>query len=261
MAFHENISPEYFYITLVLFFVKEYNYFKSTHTEHNATKQKAEEKYNSEKVFLKKYYRLLETLDTINYLSDVCYGRYYFLEVHFQEKDNPRNVPLSVATAFLQLQRLHREDFDLDEQKQIALAKPVSQNALEVLNNRAPVSVTQTGTKRYAVNARVAKTVLELVNYKCEVDPNHNTFYTKKKRHFTESHHFIPMACQDDYLPINLDRSENICSLCPNCHRAVHLGDDEEKRRRLEALYEKKIKGLNTCNINITFKQLMALYK
>jgi len=53
-----------------------------------------------------------------------------------------------------------------------------------------------------------------------------------------EAHHFIHMACQEEYLPINIDREESIISLCPNCHSAIHNGSDKVKRELLKNIME-----------------------
>ncbi|MGL5979149.1 MAG: hypothetical protein ACRCZJ_09150, partial [Erysipelotrichaceae bacterium] len=35
----------------------------------------------------------------------------------------------------------------------------------------------------------------------------------------------------------NLDNSDNMVCVCPECHRALHFGTLEEKMKRLEPLY------------------------
>jgi 5-methylcytosine-specific restriction protein A len=68
------------------------------------------------------------------------------------------------------------------------------------------------------------------------------------------------MAFQKKFLPINIDREENIVSLCPICHRAVHFGNKEEKLKRLNILFEKRKDSLNSCNLSITFEILKKYY-
>lgn len=55
-----------------------------------------------------------------------------------------------------------------------------------------------------------------------------------------EGHHLIPMKSQKDFNE-NIDRSNNICCLFPNCHIVIHYGSIEEKSKRLKLLYYKKI--------------------
>jgi len=86
------------------------------------------------------------------------------------------------------------------------------------------------------------------------------TFFTTKNILFTEAHHLIPMSFQKDFLPINSDRKENIISLCPTCHRAIHLGNNKEKNERLKILFEIKQKELEDVKLAIDFKRLISLY-
>ena len=46
------------------------------------------------------------------------------------------------------------------------------------------------------------------------------------------------MKFQKEYPSINLDRSDNIVSLCPICHNAIHYGNEKEILERLKVLYE-----------------------
>ncbi len=64
-------------------------------------------------------------------------------------------------------------------------------------------------------------------NFKCMVDENHLTFFSKDKS-YVEGHHLIPMYQQKNYT-FKLDDVDNIISLCPNCHREIHFSDDKEE--------------------------------
>jgi len=258
--FQEDIDTDYLYISLILFFVIEYNLFKSTHSDHDFTKQKAMTKYQNEQMFLIDIFRNFKEQETINYISDVCFGRYYFLEVHFQEKENPRVVPLQIVSEFLLTQNKHLEDFDFSEQKRIQSVALLNDNDLETQNNRVPQLISSSARKKYKTDPRLSKTVLSKAEYKCEINKDHMTFFTKKGVLFSESHHLIPMAFQEKLIPINIDREENIVSLCPTCHRAVHLGNDDEKNKRLKILYDKKNSSLQNCGINISFDDLLTYY-
>ena len=259
-SFSNNISSNNLFISLILFFVKEYNFIRSTHYHHNFTKSLALQYYSTETELLNKYSTLLQSIPYINYLSDICYGRYYFLEVHFQNKQETRNVPKEIVREFLNSQKIHMEDYNLAEQKIILDEKFLTQLELSQLNNRKPKLTEVSGRKSYAIDPRIAKAVLTNNKNKCEIDESHTTFYTKKGITFSESHHLIPMSFQKHFLPFNLDREENITSLCPNCHRAVHLGNKEEKRERLFILYNKKITELNKCGIILSFEDLLTFY-
>ena len=245
----------------MLFFVREYNYFRSTKDSHEFTKQRAREYYADEEIFLKAYYEVLLGDEAIGYLLDVCYGRYYFLEVHFSEHQKVREVPKSIVEEFISTgvnQAVKLSDEDIIEQERIyrSLEYQDAENVAKA-NKREPILEQIGKAQRYRKNFRLAKTVLKNNGYKCDVDANHITFLTSKGHYFIEAHHLIPMEFQRDFLPTNIDREENIASLCPNCHRAVHKGNREEKEARLLVLYEKKVGALSKCGISVTFERLI----
>lgn len=126
-------------------------------------------------------------------------------------------------------------------------------------NNRTPESYKKGNTIRYKTNARIAKTALHLADYKCEINPEHITFISKLGKPYMEAHHLIPMAYQKDF-SINIDRIENIVSICPICHSAIHLGDVSTRLEILRKLYDKKEEGIKRAGLNISFGELFAKY-
>ena len=58
----------------------------------------------------------------------------------------------------------------------------------------------------------------------------------------------------------NIDCVENIVSLCPNCHRAIHFGDEEVKKRMLETLFLLRKNELNGVGIPITLSEILSFY-
>lgn len=115
----------------------------------------------------------------------------------------------------------------------------------------------QTGPDR---DKGVAADALVKAEHKCEVDANHQTFKTgKHKRPYVEAHHFIPLSLQDQHL-YSLDVTENIISLCPNCHRAFHYGEPSLKKSLIKKFYQQRKQGLQQRGIDIPLKELMRLY-
>ena len=71
----------------------------------------------------------------------------------------------------------------------------------------------------------------------------HETFTRNKDdKNYTEAHHLIPYEQYDVFADkgLSLDRSYNIVSLCPNCHRNIHHGKKEDIGNLLEQLYKVK---------------------
>lgn len=117
------------------------------------------------------------------------------------------------------------------------------------------------GRASWPRSAAEAASALKLSNYKCSVDESHKTFKSKStKKPFMELHHLIPMGVQR-YFANDLDRIENIISLCPNCHRAIHHSDDDRKAEMIELIYKKTEDQLKEVRIEITLSDLKAAYK
>ena len=134
---------------------------------------------------------------------------------------------------------------------------------LEKANSRLPEKKTRSNNSRYKTDPRITKTVLKQNNYICEIEKltgeKHKTFNTNREVQYMEGHHLIPIKAQKDFQK-NIDRSDNICCLCPNCHRALHYGAMVEKRERLVLLYNSKIRELEKNEINIDFEELVNKY-
>ncbi|MDD2228314.1 MAG: HNH endonuclease [Candidatus Cloacimonetes bacterium] len=126
----------------------------------------------------------------------------------------------------------------------------------------APVK-SSTNKSGYATNAAIGKRALARAEYKCELDSSHFTFVSRfSKRNFTEAHHLIPMSKQDKVLAewnVNLDCYQNIVSLCPNCHRSVHYGKENDIKKVLKKLYDIRKDELKGVNLDLTFEDFYKL--
>lgn len=118
--------------------------------------------------------------------------------------------------------------------------------------------------KKYDRNPVIGKIAIIKSGYKCINDDMHTTFISKTtNKQFMEAHHLIPINFQTyfwDNFNINIDCVENIVSLCPNCHRAIHHSIDDYKRQILENVYNKKMQEFKKIGINITFEKLLKYY-
>lgn len=140
-----------------------------------------------------------------------------------------------------------------------------SQDAIDSADARTPVlKPGLSSNNRYTTDPRLGKTVLVNSGWKCCLSGfdghEHTTFSTKNGNNYLEAHHLVPMKAQKDFMPINLDIYDNIIPLCPNCHKAVHYGSLEEKRRFLKPLYDARISKLNEHGIFISFEDLINKY-
>lgn len=152
---------------------------------------------------------------------------------------------------------------DINETNQINILTSyvydISSEKFKTQNNRTPVFYMRGNTKRYKTNARISKTAIDMQEYKCLYNFEHKTFISKLGKPYMEAHHLIPMAAQKDF-DINIDRVENIISICPICHSAIHLGDDATRLELLKKLYDIKEIELKNVGLNISFGELFSKY-
>ena len=140
------------------------------------------------------------------------------------------------------------------------VAYDMSSSTFEKQNNRVPdASAADKTSHRYPTDTRLAKTALMLAGYKCEHNPSHVTFISKTDTPFMEAHHLVPMTAQADF-SVNLDRVENIVSLCPNCHSAIHYGNESERKILLTKLFNERREELEDVGIDIDFNSLFSKY-
>lgn len=117
------------------------------------------------------------------------------------------------------------------------------------------------GNKVWPRNAKIAANSLIHSNYTCSFDINHFSFTSNKtKKPYMEPHHLIPLSEQDKF-SVSLDVEANIVSLCSTCHNCLHYGIIEEKLTILRKIFDSRKDRLANCGINITFNDLLNLYK
>lgn len=156
-----------------------------------------------------------------------------------------------------------KEDFEENENEQevivTSLPYDINSDILKKWNEREPIEQQTTKGIRYKTNPRLAKTSLKLAKFKCLFDQEHETFISKFGDQYMEAHHLIPMSAQKDF-HINIDRLENIVCLCPTCHSAIHLGNNDVRCERLKKIYEMYAKKLKESGIEISFQDLFERY-
>ena len=111
----------------------------------------------------------------------------------------------------------------------------------------------------YPRSRKVAFNALKKANFLCEMNSSHDVFVRKNANiTYTEPHHIVPLSAQDKFPDVNLDREQNIVSLCSACHNQLHYGKDFENI--LKPLYEERKELLKLIGINISYEQLLEYY-
>lgn len=80
-------------------------------------------------------------------------------------------------------------------------------------------------------NPKYASGAIADANYLCEFDNQHKHFISKfNGENYVEAHHLIPMQYQDQF-DKSLDIHANIVSICLVCHKKIHYGRFEDKKK------------------------------
>ncbi|MDE6441999.1 MAG: HNH endonuclease [Clostridia bacterium] len=118
--------------------------------------------------------------------------------------------------------------------------------------------------KQYSKNPLLGKCAIKLADYKCQMATDHSSFLSGKTRKpYMEAHHLIPICFQQemwDKYRVNIDCVENLISLCPTCHKAIHYGAKEVKIQLLEELYKMCTPKYRSIGLNISLKEMKDLY-
>lgn len=110
----------------------------------------------------------------------------------------------------------------------------------QTLINSALPSLSETVTKAWDRNPKVAAEALKSASYRCELYPELPTFCSRSTgKPFVEAHHLIPMKLQTNF-DVSLDVQENICALSPFAHRKIHLAGFDDIAKDVLTLIEKR---------------------
>jgi|GEM_PF-1436805 len=115
----------------------------------------------------------------------------------------------------------------------------------------------------YCRDEQIRSLALGYANHLCELDNKHKSFITKNNQNYMESHHLIPLNAYNtgEFDNDELDRVANIVSLCPNCHRKIHYGNNYDIGEMLSILFKARENRLNNADIKITLDELKELYR
>jgi hypothetical protein len=101
----------------------------------------------------------------------------------------------------------------------------------------------------FSRDRNIALERIQIEKYKCEYNPSHNLFNSRYTNlPYLEAHHLIPLALQKSTQK-KLDVIENIFSLCPYCHRAIHYADKDLTQDIIEKLVHRRPNLLNIMKV------------
>ncbi len=92
----------------------------------------------------------------------------------------------------------------------------------------------------------LVKKRMELSKFRCEYSETHKLFIAKSSGcRYVEVHHVIPMRFQKQFASKKLDHINNLYSLCPYCHAAVHFAEGNVARKLLSKMYDERSIGFH----------------
>jgi hypothetical protein len=116
------------------------------------------------------------------------------------------------------------------------------------------------GSEKYTTNPRRAKNALVKADFRCELNPDHQTFINKKSGDpYMEAHHLIPMSKQGIF-KFDIDVPENILCLCPTCHRKMHHAQDKDKKEIIAKVFKDRVGVMKERGIALNINMLFSMY-
>jgi len=114
----------------------------------------------------------------------------------------------------------------------------------------------------FALRKKQAKIQSE---YKCSLESINNCkpiYFTAKTndKNYLELHHFLPREFRNDFSH-SIEVLANYVTLCPRCHRQIHLAVDRERKTLIHSLFEERKARLETVGLNVDLKNVYKYYK
>lgn len=106
------------------------------------------------------------------------------------------------------------------------------------------------------------KIVREKSGYKCELETYKGCkYFTSKttKHNYVEVHHFVPREFRNNF-ENSVDVLANYITLCPHCHRMIHLATDRERVDIIRFIYSKRKERLKNSGLEVEFSDLLSFY-
>lgn len=183
-------------------------------------------------------------------------GEIWFLYI---DKNNQLIIGSIPEQIWFDLDQIDTEDNSYLNEIQEEIKEEIFDKKRLIVPPKPKIVKVQIGSKTvYKRNPVIAVASLTKAEFKCEIDHSHKTFIAEKsKSPYVEAHHFVPMKFQSDF-NFPLDCIDNVISLCPTCHRGIHLGVTDYKRFLIESIYASRevIKGFSIDDLYSFYNSL-----
>lgn len=101
--------------------------------------------------------------------------------------------------------------------------------------------------------------------YECILETTNNCkpiYFTAKatNKNYLEVHHFIPQEFRNDF-SYSIEVLANYITLCPRCHRQIHLAVDNERKTLINTLFNLRKERLKQVGLDIEMSTVYQYYK
>ncbi|HEF8772167.1 TPA: HNH endonuclease [Providencia stuartii] len=158
------------------------------------------------------------------YMGEVILDDLPYSETQTDEQGKPRRVyifPLKLVSCERQIQRKDRDNIDNIRARK---AKKLSLEELQILaaKSRKVATRYQQQSTNYERNIWVAELAKRLAKGKCQLCLQQAPFKNTNGEPYLETHHIVWLSKGGD------DTCDNTVALCPNCHKKMHIVNNEE---------------------------------
>lgn len=111
----------------------------------------------------------------------------------------------------------------------------------------------------FAMRKKIAR---EKSEYKCELETYKGCrYFTSKttKHNYVEVHHFVPREFRNNF-ENSVDVLANYITLCPHCHRMIHLATDRERIDIIRYIYSQRKERLKKCGLDVEYDDILNFY-
>lgn len=172
-------------------------------------------------------------------------------------KQQARNILRSELQSQLVLKDIEDEMFLQELNKDIVYSNQSEFKYLNSPKDSREMVISTIST--YPRSRAVSRRALSRANYLCECDNSHFLFKRRNSEiNYTEPHHLVPLSASKDFPGIDLDREQNVVSLCSSCHNLLHYGADVDSI--LKRLYYQRKDLLEKVGIRIEYETLKKYY-
>jgi 5-methylcytosine-specific restriction protein A len=123
----------------------------------------------------------------------------------------------------------------------------------------------QEGKQRIkAIYVRRKKQALTISNYTCGLEVINDCkeiYFTAKatKKNYLELHHFIPREFRNNFAS-SIEVLANYVTLCPRCHKQIHLATDRERKPLIHKLLDERKARLEVVGLKIDRNEIYTYY-